>query len=211
MIQIRDVLQVKFGSIDQAVDLFSQLSTPDSNQIMLGEQFEVLTDITGDMYTLVNEFVAGSLDQFAEMREKQFAQPEFDAWFKQFQLYVEGGRREYYTVEGKYNTWSRPGVIVVRECYQAYQWQIHRAVSLLERYGGLMAAYGVGSNPRILTDMSGPMFQAIIEIETESMSAWESRRRAFFREVEFQVWFNQMLTTVETGSHDFFRVEYTGG
>ncbi|RPI80297.1 MAG: hypothetical protein EHM41_22995 [Chloroflexi bacterium] len=211
MIQIRDVLQVKFGSIDQAVDLFTQLSTPESKNSMLGEQFGVLTDITGAMYTLVNEVVVDSLAQFTEMREKQFTQPEFDEWFKQFQLFVEGGRREYFTVEGQYENWSRPGVVVVRECYQAYKWQIHRAVSLLQRYGGFMETFGVGKNPRILTDLSGPMFQAVIEIETESMSAWESQRRTLFQEVEFQVWFNQMLTTVEAGSHEFYRVEFTSG
>jgi hypothetical protein len=54
------------------------------------------------------------------------------------------------------------------------------------------------------------MFQAIIEIETDSLSAWEAQRREVYRQVEFQVWFNQMLTAVEAGSHEFFRVEYAG-
>jgi hypothetical protein len=43
------------------------------------------------------------------------------------------------------------------------------------------------------------------------MSAWEDSRRTLFRQVEFQVWFNQMLAAVEAGSHEFFRVEFTGG
>jgi hypothetical protein len=211
MIQIRDVNQVKFGKIDQAIQLFTQVSTPTSKKIVMGEHFEVLTDISGSMYTLVNEFVVESLAQFIELRDEQFAQPEFDEWFKQFQLFVEGGQRDYYNVEGSFETWSHPGVVVVRETYRAYKWQIHRAVELLQRYGGLLVHRSVGFNPRILTDLSGPMFQAIIEIETESMSAWENARRTLFREVEFQVWFNQMLTSVEAGTHEFFRVEYTDG
>ncbi len=211
MIQIRDVLQVKFGKIDQAVELFTQLSTPASDRVVMGQHFEVLTDITGEMYNLVNESVVESMAEFTETREKQFSQPEFDRWFKQFQLFVEGGRREYYNVEGPLETWSRPGIIVVREAYRALKWQIHTAVALLQRYGGLLEYFGVGSNPRILTDASGPMFQAVIEIETDSMSAWESHRRTLYREVEFQVWFNQMLTSVEAGTHEFFRVEYTSG
>ena len=211
MIQVRDILQIKFGNIDQAVDLFTQLSTPASKKIIMGEHFEVLTDITGSMYTLINAIMVDNLAVFTTLRAQQFAQPEFDAWFKQFQLFVEGGRREYYTVENPLETWSRPGVVVVRESYQAYKWQIERTVSLLQRYGGLMVAGGVGLNPRILTDLSGPMFQAVIEIETESMSAWENQRRILFKEVEFQVWFNQMLTSVEAGSHEFYRVEYVSG
>jgi hypothetical protein len=209
MIQIRDVLQVKFGKIDQAVELFTRLSAPESQMIVLGNHFEVLTDITGPMYTLVNEFTVDTLAEFENKRQRQYAQAEFDKWFKQFQLFVEGGRREYFDVEGPLETWSRSGVVVVRECYRAYKWQIRRAVELLQRYGALLVFRGVGANPRILTDLSGSMFQAVIEIETESMSAWESQRRTLFREVEFQVWFNQMQASVESGSHEFYRVEYT--
>lgn len=211
MIQIRDVLQVKFGKIDQAVELFTQLSRPVSERVVMGQHFEVLTDITGEMYTLVNAFVVQSMAEFNAMREKQFTQPEFERWFKQYQLYVEGGRREYYTLEGPIQTWSRPGVVVVREAYRAYKWQIHTAVELLQRYGGLLEFFKVGARPRILTDISGPMFQAVIEIETESMSDWEHQRRVLYQEVEFQVWFNQMMTSVEAGSHEFYRVEYTNG
>ena len=211
MIQVRDVLQVKFGKIDQAVELFTQLSLPDSERVIMGQHFEVLTDITGNMYNLVSEFVVENMAEFTELREVQFTHPEFERWFRQFQLFVEGGRREYYTVEGPIQTWSRPGVIVVREVYRAYKWQIHTAVDLLRRYGGLLEFYGVGSKPRILTDLSGPMFQAVIEIETESLSTWESQRRASYREVEFQTWFNQMVTSVEAGTHEFYRVEYTRG
>jgi hypothetical protein len=211
MIQIRDVLNVKFGKIDQAIDLFSQLSTPASEKIVMGHHFEVLTDITGEMYTLVNEFVVESMTEFEAMRQKQFAQPEFEDWYKQFQLFVEGGRRDYYTAEGPFNTWSHPGAVVVRETYRAYKGQIHTAVDLLKRYGGMLEYFKVGANPRILTDLSGPMYQAVIEIETESMSSWENQRRTLYREVEFQVWFTQMLTNVEAGSHEFYRVEYTTG
>lgn len=211
MIQIRDVLQVKFGKIDQAVELFTQLSPPTSERVLMGQHFEVLTDITGDMYSLVNEFTVDDLAEITAMRERQFNHPEFEQWFKQFQLFVEGGRREYYNVEGPLDTWSQSGIVVVRETYQAYKGQIQFAVELLQRYGGLLEFYGVGKNPRILTDATGPMFQAVIEIETENMAFWEDRRRSLYREVEFQVWFNQMMTSVEAGTHQFFRVEFTSG
>jgi hypothetical protein len=211
MIQVRDVLQVKFGKIDQAVELFTNPAMPAPGIMKPEYHFDVLTDISGSMYTLVNEFFVHDLGEFQAVRDQQYAMPEFDAWFKQFQLFIDGGRREYYTVEGTYEPWSHPGLVAVRETYRAYKWQIRAAVSLLQRYGGLLVDRGVGQKPRILTDASGPMFQAIIEVETESMSTWESQRRALFREVEFQVWFTQLLTTVDSGSHEFFRVEYANG
>lgn len=211
MLQVRDVLQVRFGKIDQAVELFTQLSTPAAERIVMGKHFEVLTDITGDMYTLVNEFTVENLAAFFVLRDQQLAQPEFAKWFQQFQLFIEGGRREFYNVEGPLLIWSQPGSVVIREAYRAYKWQIQTAVELLKRYGALLEFFGVGKNARILTDASGEMFQAIIEIETESMSAWETQRRTLYKEPEFQVWFNQMLTSIESGRHEFYRVEYTSG
>lgn len=210
MIQVRDVLQVKFGKIDQAVELFTRPSTPLLGYMTPEFHFSVLTDISGTMYTLVNEFVVRNLGEFETLRDQAYDQPGYEKWFNQFQMYVEGGRREYYSVEGPYAAWSRPGLIVVRESYRAFKWQIRTAVSLLQRYGALLVDRGVGANPRILTDADGPMFRAVIEIETASMSTWETQRRSLFQDVEFQVWFVQMLSTVESGIHEFFRVEHTG-
>lgn len=218
MIQVRDVLNVKFGKIDQAVELFTKTSgpapiwAPSSGPTPSGgpvaHHFDLLTDVSGEMYTLIYEFVVDNLGQFEAIRNDQYTQPEFEEWFERFQLHVEGGRREFFNVEGAYEAWTRPGVVVVRECYRAYKWQIRTAVELLRRYGGLLADRGVGQRPRILTDASGPMFQAIIEIETESLSTWESQRRSLFNQTEFQVWFTQLRNTVEAGRHDFYRVEY---
>ncbi len=210
MIQIRDTLQVKFGKIDQAVELFTgayqyaPFSEPDYH-------LNILTDVTGPMYTLVTEFVVPNLSAFEAARSASMKKPGHEAWVRQFQLFVEGGKREYYTVEGAYAAWTRPGLIVVREAYRTYKWQTETTLSLLKRYGGLLSDRGVGQKPRILTDASGPMFQAVIEIETESMSEWETHRRDVYQQVEFQVWFNQMMTSVEAGAHEFYRVEFTVG
>lgn len=210
MIQVRDTLQVKFGKIDQAVALFTgsyqfaPFSAPEYH-------LTVLTDVSGPMYTLINEFVVPNLKEFEVARDQTSTQAGHEEWFRQFQLFVEGGRREYFNVEGAYTPWTRAGMIVVREAYLTYKWQTQTAISLLNRYGGLLADRGVGKNPRILTDASGMMFQAVIEIETESMSEWEYRRREVYRQVEFQVWFNQMMTAVEAGAHEFYRVEFSLG
>lgn len=210
MIQVRDVLQVKFGEIDQAIELFTRSTSPLRGYLIPKFHFNVLTDISGDMYTLVNESAFPSMGEFETQRDRSYAEPSFDKWFRQFQQYINGGRREYYTVEGPYASWSRPGLIVVRETYRTFAWQIHTAVSLLQRYGALLVDRGVGESPRILTDADGPMFRAVIEVQTDSMSTWEKHRRGMFKEVEFQVWFNQLRSAVEFGTHEFYRVEYTG-
>ena len=207
MIQVRDVFQVKFGSIDQAVALFARLPQAAPPYSSAAVHYHVLTDISGPMYTLVTEYLADNLGEWEKMRDAGFAAPDFAQWFKQFQLFIEEGRREYFTLESECEDWSRPGVIIAREMYHAYKWQIRPAVSLLQRYGALLVDCGVGQRPRILTDAGGPMFRVVIEIETETMSRWEEQRRDMFQRPEFQVWFKQLITVVKGGWHEFLRVE----
>ncbi len=207
MIEVRDVFQVKFGKIDQAVDLFKRLPEVSAAFTETALHYHVLTDVSGPMYTLVTEFVVNSLAAWETSAEKILGAAGFGDWFKEFQLLIDGGRREFYTIEGQCDDWSRPGVVVVRQNYRAHKWQIRPAVALLQRYGALLTAFGVGRNPRILTDLSGPMFQAVIEIETEDLSGWEVKRRTLYREADFQAWFMQLRSGVESGAHEFYRVE----
>jgi hypothetical protein len=209
MIQVRDVFQVKFGHIDQAVALFARLPKISASNAYADVHYHVLTDISGPMFTLVTELMVDNLSQWEKIRDESFAAPDYAEWFKQFQLFVEDGQREYYTLESECEDWSKSGVIVVREVYKALKWQVKPAIDLIKRYGALLVDRGVGQRPRILTDASGPLFRIAIEIETESLATWESSRRDLFKQPEFQVWFTQLLTQVRSGAHEFYRVENT--
>jgi hypothetical protein len=207
MIQVRDAFQVKFGKIDQAVALFARLPRFSHTHAAPALHYHVLTDISGPMYTLVTELMVPNLSGWETIRDKSFQEPDFAAWFKEFQLYVDDGRREYYTLEGDCTDWSKPGVTVVRQIYRALKWQIRPAVTLLQQYGALVTAFGVGRSPRILTDASGPMFQVVVEFETDDLAQWEQQRRSLFAQPDFQAWFAKLLSQVEAGAHEFYRVE----
>jgi hypothetical protein len=206
MIQVRDSYQLRFGRIDQAVDLFRRLPDITGGQ---GRplRHNAMTDVSGSMYTFVSELIFDNLGQWESQRHEVFHGPGFDEWFREFQLIVQTGHQEFYSIEGDHTGWSRPGVVIVREVYRALKWQIRPVVSLLQRYGALLTDAGVGQNPRILTDLSGDMFQAVIEIETEGLSDWERMRRELYKRADFQVWFAQLSSAVEAGSHEFYRLE----
>lgn len=207
MIQVRNVFQLKFGRIDQAVDLFKRLpavaGTSTGNVRQHG-----MTDVSGSMYTFVNEISVASLAEWEGKRSSVFEQPGYGDWFKQFQLIVDSGRSELYTVEGDHPGWSRPGTVIVREVYRAHKWQIRPTVALVQRYGALLVDSQVGHNPRVLTDLSGDMFTCVIEIETEGISDWETHRRELYKRPEFQAWFAQLSSSVEKGWHEFYRLEF---
>ena len=206
MIEVRQVFQLKFGRIDQAVELFRQVPAIAGSTSDRVRQ-NGMTDISGSMYTFVTELTLPSLAQYETMRSGLFDGPGYGEWFKQFQLIVESGRAEFFTIEGEHSGWSTPGSVIVREVYRAHKWQIRPAVALLQRYGALLEDSQVGRNPRILTDLSGEMFSAVIEIETEELSDWEKHRREMYRRAEFQVWFAQLSSSVEKGWHEFYRLE----
>jgi hypothetical protein len=207
MIQVRTAYQIKFGKIDQAIALFRRLPSMIPDGMKQNAHYHILSDVSGPMYTAIEELMIPDLASWESSRQMLFGHPDFAVWFKDYQLYVEQGETDFYTLEAECEEWSRPGVIVVRQVYQARTWQIRPAVTLLQRYGALMADGGVGQKPRILTDLSGPMFQAVIEIETEDLATWETNRRALFKRPEFQMWFVQMMSTVAAGAHEFYRVE----
>ncbi len=204
MIQVRNVHQLKFGRIDQAVDLFRQLPEASGHSEI---RLHGMTDISGPMYTFVTEMSAKSLAHWEGVRSSIFDGPGYGDWFKQFQMVVESGRTELYTIEGEHAGWSKPGSLIVREVYRSLKWQIHPTVALLQRYGALLVDSQVGRNPRILTDLSGHMFSVVIEIETDELSDWEKHRRELYQRPEFQVWFAQLSSAVEKGWHEFYRLE----
>ncbi|MCC6189570.1 MAG: hypothetical protein IT318_11065 [Anaerolineales bacterium] len=207
MILVRDVYQLKFGRIDQAVSLFKRIPGAAGRVGDMSFRQHALTDISGPMYTFVSELIVDSLAEWEKGRLNFYEQPDFTEWFKEFQLIVETGNQDFFTIENEHPGWSRPGVVVVRECYRALKWQIRPAIGLLQRYGALLADTGVGRQPRILTDLSGEMFNATIEVETDDLAAWEGSRRGLYERPEFQVWFAQLSSCVEAGGHEFYRVE----
>jgi len=206
MIQVRDTFQIKFGKIDQAVDLFSSLREGSTILPQGQAMYEVLTDLSGDMFTLVTATHLDTVAEWEKLAPATWAEPGFKEWYKSFQLFVSDGQRRFYTVEQANDGWSGPGAVVVRTCFRTLEWRVAETVDLLKTYGGLLAEAGVGERARILTDFSGPMFNAIIEVEARDLKTWDQHRRTMFGETQFQVWMKRLTTCVTRGAHEFYRV-----
>ncbi len=59
---------------------------------------------------------------------------------------------------------------------------------------------------RILTDVSGPFFTVVTEVEIESLAAWEGRFRESMDRPWMGEWFGRMMPLVESGSREFYNV-----
>ena len=206
MIQVRESYQVKFGRIDQALEYWSRLPREVAAWPKRRESYEVLTDLSGEMYTLVVAHHVESVEAWQASLTAVQQDPAYQEWFRSFKQFAEDGQREFFSVEQPNAGWSGRGTIVVRSCFRALEWRVAEALELTRTYGALLVDQGVGSRPRVLGDISGRMFNVVIEIETANLKDWNDHRRTMFLDAQFQVWFRRLTTCVSHGSHAFYTV-----
>ena len=95
MIVVRDVFQAKYGKGGELVKLLKEA------QSILPPTYaeRVLTDASGQFFTVVTEAEVANLAEWERVQKTVFANPEFGKFFAQMQPLVESGRREFYNVE----------------------------------------------------------------------------------------------------------------
>jgi hypothetical protein len=96
-------------------------------------------------------------------------------------------------------------MVVARQVFQAKYGRGDELVALFQELNARMGEGGASApHFRILTDVSGPFFTVVTEIEVESLAAWEGS----FREAMDQPWmgelFSRMTSLVESGTREFY-------
>ena len=95
MILVRQVFQVKYGHMNEvlaAMKAFTGSDTP-------FQGVRVLTDISGNNFTLVMEMKAESVDAYMHAMQAMFQNPDQAGIGDAFDQYIESGSREFYTIE----------------------------------------------------------------------------------------------------------------
>lgn len=204
---MRGTLHIRFGRIDGAVKHLQRLlEAAEADFSSGGLRYELLTDLSGPMYTLREALHFPSIQTWEDGLQSLFARPEHDAWFKDWKQFVEEGEREFFHVEQDNAGWSGPGAIVARSCFRALEWRVHGTVSLLKEHGAMLADSGVTTHSRGLTDARGRMFNAVLEVETPDLRTRDEHRQSMFGVPMFQAWFQRLLTCASHGSHEFYRL-----
>lgn len=96
MILVRDIFQLKFGKAKDALTLWKEgaiiLKKADINVN------RILTDLTGQYYTMIMESTYDSLTAFDAAMHKESGSDEWKAFYQKFVPLVESGRREIFTI-----------------------------------------------------------------------------------------------------------------
>lgn len=96
MILVRQVFQVKFNQMDKVLGALKQAM---GNGAGSGNISRVLTDISGNNFTLVFETKAESMDAFWEGLQESFQDAGAADQMNAIAPFFESGHREFYTIE----------------------------------------------------------------------------------------------------------------
>jgi hypothetical protein len=101
MIVVRTVLQAKFGTAGRLAASFSQASKAMMAEAGAPRRWRVLTDLSGEFDTVVQEVEAASLAEWETMRARLFELASFRDSMATMQEYVVSGRNELWTLEAE--------------------------------------------------------------------------------------------------------------
>jgi hypothetical protein len=96
MILVRDIFNLKFGKAKEAISVWNEGKKILQNVNHFPER--VLTDFTGNYYTLVIESTFNSLSEFEESLQNAFKAKDYQEWYQKFIPLAEGGHREIFKI-----------------------------------------------------------------------------------------------------------------
>lgn len=96
MIVVRDIFQVKFGRMKEAIAFWKEMqkASPQPPETLP----RVLTDFTGPYYTLVLEGTFKDLADYERYLHREMTGDAGELYHKKFVPLVDSGRREIFTV-----------------------------------------------------------------------------------------------------------------
>lgn len=95
MILVRDVFQVKFGKMKEVKELWKEMAKLFPAEAR--SRNRLLTDLTGQYYTLVMESTHKTLGEW-ESSMAGMSDPAMGALYGKFGALVDSGRREIFTI-----------------------------------------------------------------------------------------------------------------
>ncbi len=97
MILVRNVFRLKFGKARDAVAAMKE-GIAVAHRVAGDVPVRLLTDMTGDFYTVVMEMTYPDMNSFEQTSKSIFANPQWHASYEKLVPLVESGHREIFNV-----------------------------------------------------------------------------------------------------------------
>ncbi|HXF62737.1 MAG TPA: hypothetical protein VNK95_14030 [Caldilineaceae bacterium] len=98
-------------------------------------------------------------------------------------------------------------MLIARQVFQAKYGRGDELVALFQELNRRLQETGeTAPRFRILTDVSGPFFTVVTEVEVDSLAAWEGAFQQTMSQPWMGEWFNRMMPLVESGRREFYQL-----
>ncbi len=98
-------------------------------------------------------------------------------------------------------------MVIARQVFRAKYGRGDELVALFKELNTRLQETGEAAPRfRILTDVSGPFFTVVTEVEVENLAAWEGSFRESMARPWIGEWFSRMMPLVESGSREFYTI-----
>jgi len=97
-------------------------------------------------------------------------------------------------------------MIVVRNIFRIKFGQAKPAVAAFKEGQALGRKLGIKAESRLLTDLVGPSYTLVYELQFDSLSAFEQETKKVMGSAEWRAWYEKFIPYAESGSREVFNV-----
>lgn len=95
-------------------------------------------------------------------------------------------------------------MIVVRNVFRLKFGQARPAAQVWKEGGALMHKVGLGGSYRLLSDLTGPSYTCVLEINFESLADFEKQSKSLMAMPEWRTWYEKLIPFCESGYREVF-------
>jgi hypothetical protein len=97
-------------------------------------------------------------------------------------------------------------MIVIRNTFRVKFGQAKPAVAALKQMREMLPRLGLKSPSRILTDLTGPSYTLVLEVQYDSLATFEQEAKTVFSNPEWRGTYEKFAAYVESGGREIYNV-----
>ena len=97
-------------------------------------------------------------------------------------------------------------MIISRTAFKLKFGQAKPAIAAFKEILALNARLGVGAQSRLLSDLTGPSYTLLFEMEFASLGDWENQSMTIMGSSEWRACYERFIPYAEAGSREIFNV-----
>lgn len=207
MIISRTTFTLRFGQAKPAIALWKQIM--DVKMAGVDKMpMRLLTDVSGPNYTLVHEYGMRGFTDLGPGNHVWTANEQIRALYPQFVPLCESSRNDLLHVEHQVGMEPPPGFLVERMCFRVRYGQARDAIAIWKEALDLIKGNQLIPYTRLLTDITGPSYQVIMEMYYRNMLDFGPKMGAWLSDQRLRDLHQRFVPLCEQSERTLYGLEY---